>query len=154
MRTVRVSGGRTRRARLLRSMIDALALLALFEVGVRQIPPDGLTYTEKDSAGHVTFTYTTGQQDLVGRWGAYVNGEPSNGALPTCSLPAIPAPPIYRTYTFTWRGIPVESATSGPDNCHHFILSSGGLPDPFDKYFLSDPHLSHQPPDVGDPEVP
>jgi hypothetical protein len=127
-----------------------------FKIAMWRASPDSMTYTETDGAGHLLFTYTTSKPSLVKQWFAYVNDETPIGAWGGCSGFAVESPPVYRTYTFSARGVIIERATAitGTTVCQfEYRLSAGAAHDPF-LYFLSDPHDSPSPPPVGHQEVP
>lgn len=111
-----------------------LALFLLFEVGIRHVPPDGMTVTYDCPSFCVNYpfvgarAYTAPQdQQFITQSYAYYN-----------SLPVIPAwTPIAScgplaiypsSVVFSWHGIPVESWTSR--NClGEYIESAGGISD-------------------------
>ena len=134
---------------------EGYGAFASFKVAMSRASPDSMTYTETDDAGHLLFTYTTTNPDLVSRWFAYVNDETPVGRYTSCGHTLNEPPPMRHTYLFSQHGAPVEMATgeSGGLYCSFYTLSAGSSRDPF-QYFLSNPHDSPNPPPVGHQEIP
>lgn len=133
--------------RVPRGLIAALALLALllaFEVTVRLIQPDRMTYTAtiaEGSAADPTYRHahvTTTDPRVVAQWYAAVNADP----IPFDQTNAFTFDFVhcngmaysgqsYR-FEFTWHGLPLETVTSSDwTNCGVVLwVTSGGIPDP------------------------
>lgn len=128
------------KSRMPRSLLVALTLLALlivFEMGVRLIQPDTLVYTAAVGYGsyasptyqHVHLTITNPQ--AVARWYAAVNSRPVDTVLSTVLLHCNGLYDLGASYRFefTWHGLPIETATSNMTGCGPELrLTSGGLP--------------------------
>jgi hypothetical protein len=133
---------------LARVLIGEIALVALFvacEVGMRHLPPDGLTFTEVkitqgvDAHGQelparrtldYTITYDSRRQATINTWYTALNdGQDIGGPFLHCNGEPPVGPYYDHTFTFTWHGISVESATDEASACPAWLLSSGGIPD-------------------------
>lgn len=121
------------------AVIAALALgFVVFEVGVRIVPPDAVSYDIQTiepfgpegphSHGVVTDPAT------IARWRAAMTAHPSRPLIEGylarwqgvgCSYGTV----TVAAYTFTWRGLPVEVVSPGPGCVGGYQVSSGGLPD-------------------------
>lgn len=125
------------------TLIAVLALFAAFEVVIRHVPPDGLTFTEVKISQPISpsgkeapatraldysITYDSRRQATIDTWYTALNHGQDLGFAPHCNG-GPPSGPFYdRTFTFTWHGIAIESAdTDSP--CGEWLLSSGGIPD-------------------------
>ncbi|MGH2503389.1 MAG: hypothetical protein ACRDID_12865 [Ktedonobacterales bacterium] len=130
-------------ARLSLSLIALLALFIAFEVVIRHMPPDGLTYTEVKISQPISpsgkeapatraldysIAYDSRRQATIDTWYNALNRGQDIGSFPHCNGGPPNGPFYERTFTFTWRGIAVESATAGSP-CGEWLLSSGGIPD-------------------------
>jgi hypothetical protein len=144
-----------RRARILLGALALLILVALFEVVMRSVQPDALRFVEADSSGRTLITVTVTQAAQVAGWYRYVNNERSLGVNAPCHMPLETTRETF-TFTFTWHGAPIESLSGNYANvCGQYKVSAGGIPDPFDTYFLTNP-FDHgkTPPPVGYQQVP
>jgi hypothetical protein len=117
-----------------RIIIGAIITFLIFEVGIRFVPADGLSYTAYQD-GQLVYTYSTSDQSVITSWQNALNSNQAPAVAVNCSHGLDPNP-IYRTWMFTWHSIPVETATNNPTECG-YGLSSGGLPNVFT---LSVPH--------------
>lgn len=125
-----------------RIILAAISVFLIFEIGIRFVPADGMTDTATDKSGRVVYQYSTTNQAVVSSWQGALNTAPRRAGLDTsCILPE-PVNWVAHTYTFTWRGIPVESAWSNSGGsllfwmrddtaCPAYIMSNGGIPDIF-----------------------
>lgn len=135
-----------------------LALLLLgFEISVRLIPPDSMTYDASFYTGdfsnpvrhHVHMTVTDPR--AITHWKSAISSNP----LPYSQYNF--ASMIYVhcngmhfinqsfTFTFSWHGLILESVTSDDQGCGPTLsLTSGGLPDPR-YYALPEPLPDSQP---------
>lgn len=139
-----ITATRSRRTGLIarRIILGAIIAFLVFEVGIRFIPADGMSYVAENASGQVIYTYSTSDQAVISSWQNALNTAPQSvGLLPDCGWSANPVY-VYHTYTFTWHGIPVESAwvnqggklfdiAADGSECSVYILSSGGLPNIF-----------------------
>lgn len=121
-----------------------LALVILFEVGIRQAPPDGMIVTYDDSMSvyvdRGTQVYTTPRdQQTISDYYAAFNRAPVRPAwiLHGCAMDLDPT-----SVVFTWRGIPVESWTM--QGCD-YIENAGGASDAIAVQHLL-PEISMPPP--------
>lgn len=133
---------------LARILIGEIALVVLFiacEVGMRHLPPDGLTFIEvkitqpisatgQEGAATRTLdysiTYDSRRQATIDAWYDALNGgQGIGGPFLHCNGGPPDGPYYDHTFTFTWHGIPVESATDEASPCPAWLLSSGGIPD-------------------------
>lgn len=109
----------------------AVLLFVVFEVGIRHVPPDGMTATGVGYSGGTpyTFSYTYAapkDQQTIGATYAALNAAPAFNSLFTfynCPLTPTPYP---TSIAFTWHGIPVETWSTG--SC---VVgdTAGGIPD-------------------------
>lgn len=150
------AAGITRIRRILRRLGLLGVLLALFvafEVGIRHVPPDGMTvaYEHNPSSNgptHATYSAPQDQQTI----NAYY--ETLNNALVYHSFrPTYIDPPPYLDgcypathpqFTFTWHGIPVESWSG---YCS-VVENAGGISDAlmFTYHFWTPPPFGAVPP--------
>lgn len=143
------------RSRILVGVLALLILVALFEVGIRFVQPDALRFVETDTAGRILIVVNVTDPAQVAGWYRYVNNERSLGVGGLCNMPLGTTPETF-SFTFTWHGVPVESLSGGYANvCGYYKMSAGGIPNPFDTYFLTNP-FDHgkTPPPVGYQQVP
>ncbi len=127
--------------RVPRRLIVALTLLALlvaFEVGVRVIQPDTLTYTANVPTSWPDYQYEhrviTDPRAVAG-WYAAVNAHPHPlfqvNVLSSIFIHCnglIFADESYQ-FAFTWHGLPLETASTTETSCGPILwLTSGGLP--------------------------
>jgi hypothetical protein len=144
------AAGTARIRRILRSLglVSVLLLLFVaFEVGIRYVPPDGMTYTmydtrEFDSYGHAvapttrwhTLTFAAPHdQQVINTYLQTLNDrngeQPSSWVSPAYSCGRTLSPDKYQfEFVFTWHGIPVQSWYDA--DCG-FMQSSGGIPNIF-----------------------
>ena len=129
-------------ARVLIGEIALVVLIIACEVDMRHLPPDGLTFTEVkivqgvDAHGQelpairtldYTITYDSRRQATIDAWYHALNHGQDLGLWPHCPPPL--GPNYEHTFTFTWHGIPIESATDEAQPCGDWLLSSGGITD-------------------------
>lgn len=109
-----------------------LALLLLFEVGIRHVPPDGMIVAYEygpTPSGPMRATYAAPQdQQIINAYYAALNDAPAYHSLQPnyvqttrdgCYLST------YPQFTFTWHGIPLESWSG---YCA-VVENAGGIPD-------------------------
>jgi hypothetical protein len=126
-----------------------LALIILFEVGIRHVPPDGMTVTEVGYAGSAPFTlsysYTAPKdQQTIGDIYAAFNRAPvwTAWTVHGCVMTQDPS-----SVVFTWHGVPVESWTLA--GCV-YDESAGGISDAlFVQHLLPDITMPLPPPIEG-----
>lgn len=95
------------------------AVFILFEVGIRHVPPDGMTVTEIGYAGgssetsSYTYAAPKDQQTISATYVALHNA-------PAIVMPifshyncALTPPPYPTSIAFTWHGIPLETWSTG-----------------------------------------
>lgn len=113
-----------------------ILLFLLFELGVRQIPPNTLEHTAPRCIGcgmpvgkvyRITDARTVANAYASIRTSAWTPVNPLDILLIHCNGP-YGGGAIYR---FTWHGLPVTVASDEITGCQGFIVSSGGLPDPW-----------------------
>ena len=122
------------------SIIAALALaFVAFEVGVRLLPPDAVSYETQSSVNGGPVTVTSGtinDPSTVRRWYVAMMARPTGRSLldldiahwqgrDTCA----PLGYYAGAYRFTWHGLPVEVVSPGPTCAGDYQISSGGIPD-------------------------
>jgi hypothetical protein len=99
-------------------------LFVIFEVGIRNVPPDGMTVTY-DAPNPPTYTYAAPQdQGIINDYYSTLNTAPMESPfvhINGCS------PIEYPQFVFTWHDIPVESWSGG---CV-YTESAGGVSDIF-----------------------
>ncbi len=110
-----------------------LALFIMFEVGIRHVPPDGMTVTEIDYAGGDPFTYSytytaPKDQQTIGETYAALNTAPAFNYLITRYNCPLNSPPYPSSIEFTWHGIPLE--TWSTTSCT-ISDTAGGVSDDF-----------------------
>ena len=113
-------------------VVVLLALIVLFEVGIRHVPPDGMTVTElgyaSDSTYTVAYSYTAPQdQQTIGATNASLNTAPTViGGIFAHYNCALTPPPYPTSIAFSWHGIPLETWYTG--SC---VVgdTAGGIPD-------------------------
>lgn len=114
---------------------------AVFEIGVRLLPPDEVRYTYVDQFNGTVISTQSGtitDPAAVAQWQADTTATPSGKYIWqatnwTCSQPY----PISATYIFLWHVFPIEVVTSGLGCGDQYEISIGGVPDPqtFDVLF-------------------
>ncbi|HEX8730448.1 MAG TPA: hypothetical protein VF725_00200 [Ktedonobacterales bacterium] len=126
---------RQRHPRLTRALACILLLFLFFEIGIRFIPPNGMTYTRVDLSGKLAKTFRSTDPQTVDSWHARLTGfnwiwtpEVINNSFVHCGS-ILGYQPGTSDYTFTYDGIPVESFT-GDDQatCGTMLESAGGIP--------------------------
>lgn len=128
---------RTRRGLVVRLAIVALvvALIIVFEIGVRQVTPDAVQYTAVAQFDGTVISSTSGtitDPATVVRYRAAMTATPSGkyvwqGWHSTCEG----VDSSSYTYTFLWHGLPVEVVTQAPFcDGSQYQISSGGITDP------------------------
>lgn len=133
--------GRAQR-RFPRSLIVALTLLAAFvafEMCVRLIQPDALTYTTNIEVGLGQDSYhyahgTTTDPHTVAQWYTTINATPLDQdnvfVSPFEHCTGLFFNNSYH-FEFTWHGLPIESVSSSNNGCGTSLwMSRGGLTDP------------------------
>lgn len=120
-----------------------LALFLLFEVGIRHIPPDGMTVSFNDaaggdSAGTLRYTAPADQQIVADYYAAFNRAAVrSEWTIHSCAMTDDPS-----SVAFTWHGLPVESwMLVGCD----YVESAGGISDELAVQHLL-PDISMPPP--------
>lgn len=114
-----------------------LALFVAFEVGVRLIEPDAVTYDIQtiEPAGppgpHLHGEVT--DPATIARWRAAITAHSGDTILHAYeerwqSAGCANGTEFVVTYTFTWHGLPVEDVTNGPSCAGGYEVSHGGLP--------------------------
>lgn len=139
-----------------------LALFVLFEVGIRHMPPDGMTYTLYDTplfdsqfhplttpvttARTQVYTASHDQHVITKYLTALYHGNetPSSVVDPffRCG-DALSLDKYQEEFVFTWHGIPVQSWNE--TDCG-FMQSSGGIPNIFRVSFIGPPSTPLPPP--------
>jgi len=144
----KIAGRRCSRRRLWLAVGGLVAVFTLFEVGIRNVPPDGMTYRmydtrEFDRYGHAVAHTTTRSYTLT--FAAPRDQQVINMYLQTLNdrhgeVPSSWVSPAYHCgqtlsldkyqfeFVFTWHGIPVQSWYDA--DCG-FLQSSGGIPNIF-----------------------
>jgi hypothetical protein len=132
-----VRGFFTRRRILVSIAILALLLIG-FEVGVRLMPPDEVSYdiqTIEPSGppdphlhGVITDPVT------VARWRAVMTAQPDSLLISAYierwqGVGCASGTYFVATYRFTWHGLPVEVVSPGPSCAAGFQVTSGGISD-------------------------
>ena len=131
------------RRRALAVIAALVAVFAVFEVGVRLLPPDAVQYEIRTGINGGKITTTTGvmtDSATVARWRAALLAEPSGQSLLDFYVAKWQGRDMCRrlglysaTYRFTWHGMPVEVVSPAPaPNCGGkgvYQVSSGGVPD-------------------------
>lgn len=125
---------------LLRILLILVAVLVVFEVGIRLLTPDTVRYDLQVSTNGgptITRTGTITNPTTIARWRAAVLETPSGhlliGTLIREWQKQINCAPLsYATasYVFLWHGLVMESVASLPVCTEEYTISSGGLPDP------------------------
>jgi hypothetical protein len=131
---------RRAKRRVPRRLIVVLALLAIvaaFEVGIRLIQPDSLTYTTKIDAGFGQYTSRYGtitDPRMVAQWHTLINATPLDQDNVFVSTFVYCNGMVFSDsydVEFSWHGLPIESVSSSNSSCGTVLwLSSGGLTDP------------------------
>lgn len=131
----------TRRRILVTIAIVALLFVA-FEIGVRLLPPDAVSYRIDEhnltATGIVvtTISGTVTAPKTVARWRTALTDQPPAQSLfgiylsnwegtDTCSRGGYD----IATYRFTWHGLPVAVVSTAPSCAGRMQISSGGIPD-------------------------
>ena len=109
-------------------VVAVLVLIVLFEVGIRHVPPDGMTVTYTCSACGAPYVGTRAysahaDQQAIEDWYTSFNDASVVSAwrLSGCTLTMDPS-----SVVFTWHGIPVEAWTL--EGCR-YAESAGGMSD-------------------------
>lgn len=113
---------------------------AVFEIGVRLLPPDAVRYeTQLSNNGGpaITQTGTITDPATIARLRAEATGKPSGQLLIGTLIgqargqeACAPLSYYSATYVFLWHGVTVESFSSLPTCDEQYAISSGGIPDP------------------------
>lgn len=129
-----------RRVRIIVLLCSVLLLFILFEIGIRFLPPNGMTYTSVDTAsGVVGYSVSSTDAKTVAYWYRYTNNAKQLAGFlgRRCSAPAMYVSKT-NTFTFTLYGIPIESFSGEDANvCYQYVQSAGGLPNIFTQYWIS-----------------
>jgi hypothetical protein len=110
-----------------------LALIVLFEVGIRRMPPDGMTVMELWYAGGSTYTLTYSytapmDQQTISATYASLNTAPTvTGGIFAHVNCALTPPPYPTSIAFTWHGVPDFLWTG------HYWMPDGLFPPPAPK---------------------
>lgn len=129
----------SRRTRIVALAGIVLLLFILFEIGIRFIPPNGMTYTwDHPTSGIPIFQKSSTNPKTVAYWYQYTNNGKTPVYMATCNgRPPVPGPSEQMTFTFTFYGVPIESFSNDDANdCPWYGQSAGGLPDLFDEYAI------------------
>lgn len=121
-----------------RGIIVRVALLlaivfALFEIGIRLLPPDALQYSEVETInGTVTFSTSGTITDpaTIAEWQADVTATPSDRFIWQTNATCAPLSEYSASYTFLWHGLPIEVVSQLPSCLPLYEVSSGGIPNP------------------------
>ena len=116
-----------------RGALGLVAAFAVFEIGVRLLPPDAVRYSARlTTNGEAIFTKSGTITDpaTVARWHAAMTQTPSGKLLWQGGGTCAPLSSYAATYTFLWHGLPVEVVSSLPICGDQYVVSSGGIPDP------------------------
>lgn len=102
-----------------------LALFVLFEVGIRHVPPDGMTVTTMGYSGATYTLFYTAPKDQQTISETYATLHAAPAVSPFAHYNCALGPSPY-SVAFTWHGIPVEVWFTG--SC---VVSdtAGGIPD-------------------------
>ncbi len=125
---------------LLKGGLIVIILFALFEIGVRVLPPDAVQYdVEANTDGRVTLSQSGIMTDptTIAQWRAAVTASPTNETLIGALIHAwrkdeicAPLSTFTASYVFLWHGLPLESVTLLSICGEESTISSGGIPDP------------------------
>lgn len=127
---------RGRRIRLgLAILVLAALVFIAFELGIRHVPPDGMTVTLLSPHGYLMdgppLMYTAPKdQQTIDAYYSGLNAAPveSSQASANYALYQGCYPNMYPQITFTWHGIPVESWISQDSaSICEYVENSGGL---------------------------
>lgn len=127
------------------TVVFLLIIFLGFEIGVRLLPPDTIYYTivtRHPNGPDTTVSGTVTNPATVARWRATMTAQPSGQPVlgiymssligaNNCSRGQYMIP----TYSFLWRGIPVEVATYSPSCVPRIQVSRGFIPD-WNTYFV------------------
>ncbi len=128
------------RRRALTVLGALIVVFAAFEVGIRLLPPDAVSYEFQSSVNGGPVMTTSGvitDPATVARWRAAMTAHPSRRSLPNLSIAGwqgrntcAPLGLYTARYRFTWHGLPVEVVSHAP-GCGGggYQVSSGGIPD-------------------------
>jgi hypothetical protein len=130
-----------------RRVLALIAVLVVafvaFEVGVRLLQPDAVSYQierfpnpySTGSGGQYSaVSGTITDPATVARWRAAMTAKPAepiaNSYLRSWWQDIYCIGPTFATYTFTWHGLPVEVVSDAPAACGESLqISRGGIPD-------------------------
>lgn len=114
--------------------------VALFEAGMRLLPPDAMRYEIQVSVNGgppATASGTVTDPATIASWRAAVTATPSGRSLISTLVSSWRrqdecSPLAYWTvsYDFYWHGLPTESVSTLPVCGEDYMVSSGGIPDP------------------------
>lgn len=136
---------RQRHPRLTRVVVCCVLLLLIFEVGIRLLQPNGMTFTEQGLSGQTISAFQSSDPAVVRAWHAYINDQEQISTLAVlwsilnprhCSA-SLGYQPNTAILTFTYDGMPIESFSGevGTD-CASYASSAGGIPDLFTQYVI------------------
>lgn len=117
-----------------------IAAFAVFEAGVRLLPPDAVRYEiqlSTNGSPAITRTGTITNPATIAHLRAEAMAKPSGHLLigtligqwrgqDTCA----PLSYYSATFVFLWHGVAIEAFSSLPTCDEQYTVSSGGLPDP------------------------
>jgi hypothetical protein len=133
-RSAETSLHRGRRLRFWLAILAIFALvLILFEVGIRHVPPDGMTVTllSPDGRSGGPWMYATPKdQQTIDAYYTGLNAAPVKSSQVSANYALFHGcyPTAYPQITFTWHSIPIESWTSQDSiSICAYIEDSGGL---------------------------
>ena len=110
-----------------------VAAFAVFEIGVRLLPPDAVRYAAQETLnGEIVFTKsgTITNPATIARWRAAMTATPSGKFLWQQGGTCAPSGAYTATYVFLWHGLPIEVVSSLTGCRADYGISSGGIPDP------------------------
>lgn len=136
---LRVRFRRSRNLVILTTTLLLLALFIAFQISVRLLTPDTLSYhvsLSNNGETAVTQSGTITDQQTIAEWRTQMTRHPSGRLLiDTLNLPwqapqsCAPLSVYSATYTFRWHGLPIEVVSTLPSCGPEYMITSGGLPD-------------------------
>ena len=124
---------RTRRALVVWIALLLVAAFAVYEIGVRLLPPDAVHYqAQLTTNGETVFTKSGTITDpaTIAHWRAAMTQMPTGKFLLQPLGSCAPLSNYTAMYIFLWHGLPIEVVTSLPYCGEQCVVSSGGIPDP------------------------
>ncbi len=142
MRVMRAVKARLRNRGVRRGLVIVAALILIFEVTVRRLPPDGVTVTAyPQDGGYTSATYAVTSTTRAIRADTAqkraeidtLNNDFNTGPFTTSPYfltggCGVLGGWINYQVTFTWHGLPLQSWTSLGDCGNAFADNSGGIP--------------------------